>query len=790
MISRPLSRLLLALAVTALLMPSAGAYPEGYPRIDGIRILDEVPFLDPNNHKGVVRTAYNRLTDEYLVAWLTSNGIRGLRLNAYDLAPVRGENGEALPPFEIVHVRETDNIDNPVYENSDTLTEITDFDIAFQHGPNRYFLAVKVQSKSTEGLENPCAPGQVTNCQEPIRYTQLLGNYLDTNARADIASWRDLAASPDVNSRSGIRLIPVLDRGSTINASIYMFWHEGRRYRIFPDNGVLIGSGQVAGRVIAGRTTDGNIEFGTPPHVLMTARDLNPDDSNTFPGDKTPDNGVFPFWLDDFDVAFDGQDRFLLAAAVGERNLFSDSNSIVVSSFIAALIIERGLKHLPNQDANSYTLISAEDEEIELQLPGQAPFAYNWTRHSPKVTLGPKDGSRQDWLVTFAAKHGIQNPCSTCQSQPALFFEDNFSRRIAVFAGGTITVADNADVLVGGRSDLRSDRTFVASPGPSDAVWLPGLGRYLTSWTYSYAHIDTLDHASQPPRVSDRPLEVAPNTYGGKAYFIHRRNGLGAPIGLPFALVEHTTGLLLQPIDLRWHDMSITAERTDGGNLVEMDETVRVALTVARGFVEEDVRTAAGDFDSGPYVIHLNLPDGVELVASDVVTGGPENGHVINGNPFDGASENAVYELVLRNANPYNAVREVTIGFVLEGSHERFDFDAGNDVAAITLSLSANPNGSQPPADGDDDPDNGGDDGDPDDGNDGGNSDDPDNPGDGDDDGNTGGNNPGGGGNDGGDDGKTGKRGGGGTMGWLVAALCALQSRRLRRLVLDRRMPG
>lgn len=77
MISRPLSRLLLALAVTALLMPSAGAYPEGYPRIDGIRILDEVPFLDPNNHKGVVRTAYNRLTDEYLVAWLTSNGIRG-----------------------------------------------------------------------------------------------------------------------------------------------------------------------------------------------------------------------------------------------------------------------------------------------------------------------------------------------------------------------------------------------------------------------------------------------------------------------------------------------------------------------------------------------------------------------------------------------------------------------------------------------------------------------------------------------------------------------------------------
>src|SRR5690606_2193696 len=348
MISRPLSRLLLALAVTALLMPSAGAYPEGYPRIDGIRILDEVPFLDPNNHKGVVRTAYNRLTDEYLVAWLTSNGIRGLRLNAYDLAPVRGENGEALPPFEIVHVRETDNIDNPVYENSDTLTEITDFDIAFQHGPNRYFLAVKVQSKSTEGLENPCAPGQVTNCQEPIRYTQLLGNYLDTNARADIASWRDLAASPDVNSRSGIRLIPVLDRGSTINASIYMFWHEGRRYRIFPDNGVLIGSGQVAGRVIAGRTADGNIEFGTPPHVLMTARDLNPDDSNTFPGDKTPDNGVFPFWLDDFDVAFDGQDRFLLAAAVGERNLFSDSNSIVVSSFIAALIIERGLKHLPN----------------------------------------------------------------------------------------------------------------------------------------------------------------------------------------------------------------------------------------------------------------------------------------------------------------------------------------------------------------------------------------------------------------------------------------------------------
>src|SRR5690606_14264945 len=61
----------------------------------------------------------------------------GLRLNAYDLAPVRGANGEALPPFEIVHVRETDNIDNPVYENSDTLTEITDFDIAFQHGPGR-----------------------------------------------------------------------------------------------------------------------------------------------------------------------------------------------------------------------------------------------------------------------------------------------------------------------------------------------------------------------------------------------------------------------------------------------------------------------------------------------------------------------------------------------------------------------------------------------------------------------------------------------------------------------------
>src|SRR5690606_41825915 len=71
-------------------------------------------------------------------------------------------------------------------------------------------------------------------------------------------------------------------------------------------------------------------------HDALPIWDLNPDDSNTFPGDKTPDNGVFPFWLDDFDVAFDGQDRFLLAAAVGERNLFSDSNSIVVSSFIAA----------------------------------------------------------------------------------------------------------------------------------------------------------------------------------------------------------------------------------------------------------------------------------------------------------------------------------------------------------------------------------------------------------------------------------------------------------------------
>src|SRR5690606_6774850 len=149
------------------------------------------------------------------------------------------------------------------------------------------------------------------------RYTQLLGNYLDTNARADIASWRDLAASPDVNSRSGIRLIPVLDRGSTINASIYMFWHEGRRYRIFPDSGVLIGSGQVAGRVIAGRPADGNIEFCTPPHVLMTARDLTPDDSTTFPGDKSPVDGVFLFWLDDFDVAFHAQVRFLLSAAAG-----------------------------------------------------------------------------------------------------------------------------------------------------------------------------------------------------------------------------------------------------------------------------------------------------------------------------------------------------------------------------------------------------------------------------------------------------------------------------------------
>ncbi|HEX7046229.1 MAG TPA: hypothetical protein VF275_01475 [Gammaproteobacteria bacterium] len=737
----------LSLPFLALLSLSANAaYPEGYPRIGPAAQLEIGDAMDA----GSFRLIPNPTANEYLAVWESpANVLNALRLDGGALEPIDGQ-----PSFVLLDVQGT----NPHHPDHN-FGALISYDIAWDSTRNRYFLAVHLTSTHRDG-----PGGGVSN----DTYAGFVQANLET---IDLIEFPEMPGCEAMDNSGGLEVV----QRPGASGFIYVFRTFGPARPPLVDlldHDNPVRTSGVCGQIVSGETDSAAAVFIGAPTTVMKLTDI------------VPGNDLTPFYMTDlaaeFDVTFQ---HFVLTSTVAEGTITIDPDSggyyTRQRSDIVGQVVRPGLQ--TEGGATALRKISAQNHFNDFTIIGTniQSTPENWTAHSPKLVMGPLNEAitARDWLVTFTGiGPGAPNPLPRR-------VRELWSHRVSTTNDDVMNAPSGADRLLSDNSRPFSGTDhFVNSQG----FWLPEVERFLNVWGSCvidcYLFGNSLKNTGgNHAAVKNLPLSDGQVSHAS-AHIVRSLDGESL-----FTVTSMEDRIEVQEIDLAWMNLSASAEIVGESEIpAGVESILRITVSRSGGVLDgpsdthPDTSTLpAAVFDSGPYRLHLTMPENLSVTQVDplLTMGDIETG-------FSGETaqitlnegESKTFSFTVRNDNASTTADVDDIHVALESLGDGIEYDASDDTFVVSVTLAGIPQETEPDDnDGNDDtsplPPPGSDDGGitpapPSDDTDG----DITPPGDDDDEDNAGNTPPGSGG----------PVGGGGVLGWLLLGLAGFSVRRQR----------